>query len=187
MVNQRPEAQSAGDDGAPFAAQLTGVPPISVGRSAGQWVVSLAQATMQLVTNPPLSKFTTNRVLVWDAINQTWIKVPMSAFGLSNQPLTQVSVPQGNQPNYSFDIQNMNLSVPGIVFALPIASTFSGKALHFNNIPGSVAFSVQANLADAYGIDGNTGAVLLSAGPSRTTLIAKNDGTANGGWFKWSP
>jgi hypothetical protein len=182
----------------PFPASVSGTTPIAITKANGIWSVALPIGALATQL-PSGGSLTTDYVLVWDSLTNTYFKMPISniptgppgpagpagpvgptgpAGGIRVQRLVTASpivVGGGDQ------IFNCNIGVAAAC-ALPASATRTGNPLTFKDVGGQ--FGAHNLTITPNGVETIDGAATFVATANRQsiTLNPFNDGT-NSGWF----
>jgi len=166
----------------PFPSLVIGSGPITVGKANGIWTVGFSIAILGQVTPLP-TQLTTDFVIVYNSLTNTYSKVSLTALGLGgsrNQRsviATPIVIAAGDQT------LNCNIPAPATC-ALPAASTRNGVPLTFKDL-GAIGNNANPIVITALAAVGDTidGGATLTMTNNRqgVTLVPFNDGV-NTGW-----
>lgn len=162
----------------PFPAAVQGAAPIVLTKLNGVWTVSLQIAPLG-VQIPPIGNLATDYILVYDAIANTFFKMPLSAVGSVARAQRSVTatpiVISGTD-----QILNCNIAAPAAC-ALPSSASRSGVPLTFKDVGG--LFQANNLTITPFGTEHIDGALskVLNINNQCMTLVPANDGV-NLGW-----
>jgi hypothetical protein len=168
--------------GAPFPALVKATAGIALGRANGIWTLGLAYSQFGIQAPPPATNYPTDYVLIWDAVAQTYFRVPLTSLGIGGER-SQRSVTAGPVTIQANDqILHCNIGSPQTVH-LPPAITRNGVPLLFKDV-GMQAAANNITVVPASGetIDGFSSVALVQNGQALQVTPA-NDGV-NTGWFR---
>lgn len=167
--------------GAPFPATVKASAPLFVQKLNGIFTIGLSFNILASQI-PPVQKFATDYILIYDSITNSFFKAPLSVFAARPQRLVTVN-PVVITTND--EILNLNLPASGII-ALPSYLVRGGVPLTFKDVSKQMgtAFFPQtiqaANVANPNEyIDGLQSIPLSEPGQS-ITLVPANDGVTTG-------
>lgn len=155
----------------PFPTIVMGSGPVIIKKANGIWTLSLG-TTVLAQQSPVGPQLTTDFFIVYDEVQQTWFKVPLSNFKSTAQ---RSIASAADLPIVGNDVVvNIN-SGTDLVPIAPLASLRAGQGLTFKNLPGSHVQTITATAPDT--LEG-TASFPLGSGQS-VTLVPYNDGINN--------
>lgn len=165
----------------PFPATVQGAAPIVITKLNGIWTVSLNVANLAQQVPPP-ANYATDFLVVFDAVANSFFKVPLSGAGsiIGRVRLQRSVVATPIIVASNDEILNCNINVAAAC-ALPASATRSGLPLTFKDVGpqfGANHLTLTPNGAET--IDGKPNLV-LNTDRQAVTLVPLNDGT-NSGW-----
>lgn len=163
----------------PFPALVRGASPIVVSKANGIWTVSFEMADLT-VHVPSIADLSEEYWLVYDAVRQTFFRVPLSTLGIAGSLAQRLAIASPIVVSNNDQIINFNINAPATC-TLPSYATRSGAPLTFKDVGGHLSGTNTLTITPAGGetIDGQPN-IVLNSPYQRLTLIPANDGTSTG-------
>lgn len=164
--------------GAPFPSQVKATAPVTITKKNGVWIVGFAIGNLATQI-PAIAQYPTDYLVIWDDVQKTHFRIPLSAFPVLGRPQRAVAgqivfTPSDQILNCTF-AQAYTHTLPGYATRLGVPITINDAGRSFNLFPQRIA------AAAGEAIDGQP-FIDLNARGERTTFVPYNDGT-NQGWF----
>lgn len=165
---------------APFPALVTGGTGIGINKQNGIWTVSFNINTFGTQIPPP-ANYANDYILVYDAVANTYFKMPLNSLSLGLSSRLQRSVTTTPIVITNIDQQlNCKITTPATC-ALPPAASRVGAPLTFKDLGQATANNITITPNGAELIDGQASVKIIN-NYAQLTLVPFNDGV-NAGWM----
>jgi hypothetical protein len=167
----------------PFPSLVTGAAPITINKNNGIWAVGFSIIGLA-VQNPVIANYPTDYVLVYDAVAQTYFRMPLSVLTAARNQRSVAASPiviAGSD-----QILNLNIGAGAPTCALPTYASRNGIPLTFVDVGKQAQahnITLTPNGAETIANNPQVGpSFVMATNGQAVTLNPFNDGT-NTGWF----